>query len=80
MTRTLLALLLTACVPDSAKAPALHSHVYVTRMMYMADIAVLHPSIEDCERMKAQIQQLKDTPAVRDGLVRKVDCVRIGGI
>lgn len=68
-------LLITAC---KAHAPELSNYGYVVRIMYVADLPTIYEKRSDCAVQESMIQNLKDSPVIRDGLVRVVLCMPVG--
>ena len=69
-----LLILLAGC--GTAMAPG--HQVWRTRLVYMGEVNVKHPTYQDCERMRKMIEANPDRPNIPDGLVRRVICAPEG--
>jgi hypothetical protein len=78
MRSALLALSLLLIIARNAHAPELSNYGYVVRIMYIADLPTIYEKRADCAVQEAMIENLRDTPAIRDGLTRVVLCMPVG--
>ena len=76
MRAAILALLLTGCIPNDARAPEASNYVYVVRIAYIHDLAIKpHETIQGCEIPRSRAE--KDLPDMPE-YTKVVRCLPIG--